>query len=164
MKDNSKLDCRIKGLEKYSPIKLILDKNLEIPVSKKIFKNSRKLKTFIFYNFKKELKLKKLKELNIKAIRIDIKDGNLNFDQIVIFLNKQGIYRVFIEAGLKFNNFLLKNNYINDFYHFYSKNLLGNNGYFKAKDFFNKMNSLKPIKKEIVANLFHDKLIKFSIK
>ena len=34
-----------------------------------------------------------------------------------------------MEAGIKFNNFLLENNYINDFYHFYSDELFGNKGF-----------------------------------
>ena len=37
LKDNSNLNCRIKGLEKHSPVKVIVDTNLSIPLSSNIF-------------------------------------------------------------------------------------------------------------------------------
>ena len=59
---------------------------------------------------------------------------------------------------------MLENNYINDFYHFYSDELFGNKGFHNAKLFFNKMNKIKQCKKEIRINLFQDKLIKYLLQ
>ena len=80
------------------------------------------------------------------------------------FLRNEGFCRVFVEAGIKFNNFLLENNYINDFYHFYSDELFGYKGFHNAKFFFNKMNKIMRDKKKIRINLFQDKLIKYLLK
>jgi hypothetical protein len=68
-----------------------------------------------------------------------------------------------VEAGIKFNNFLLDNYYINDFYHFYSDQLIENRGLHNAKFFFKKMNKIKRSKREIEINLFQDKLLKYSL-
>ena len=65
---------------------------------------------------------------------------------------------------IEFNNFLLENNYINDFYHFYSDELFGNRGFHNAKFFFNKINKINRDKREIRINLFQDKLIKYLLK
>ena len=51
--DNSKLTCRISGLYEYSPIRLIIDKNLNINEKSYIFNNAKKPKTIIFHNSKK---------------------------------------------------------------------------------------------------------------
>ena len=59
---------------------------------------------------------------------------------------------------------MLENNYINDFYHFYSDKYLGNKGFNNAKFFFNKINKIKHNKKEVKINLFQDKLIKYLLK
>ena len=53
IKDNSMLDCRIDGLGHLSPTKIILDKNLDIPLNSKIINKKSKKKILIFYNKKK---------------------------------------------------------------------------------------------------------------
>ena len=164
LKDNSMLNCRIDGLQKYSPKRFIIDKNLSIPETAKIIRTANKIKTYIFYNLIDNFKLKKLKHLKVKTIRIDLKNNHLDFDKIIFFLRNRGFYRVFVEAGIIFNHFLLENNYINDFYHFYSDELFRNKGFHNAKFFFNKMNKIKRDKREIRINLFQDKLIKYSLK
>ena len=164
LKDDSILNCRIDGLQKYSPNRFIIDKNLNIPITSKIIKTANKISTYVFYNLNDKFKLKKMRQCKVKTIRIDLKDNHLDFNKIIIFLRNKGFYRVFIEAGIKFNYFLLKNNYINDFYHFYSDQLLGNNGFHNTKKFFNEMNKIKLNKREIKINLFQDKLIKYLLK
>ena len=164
LNDNPTLNCRVDGLQKYSPSRFIIDKNLNIPISSKIVKTAKNIKTYVFYNFINKFKLKKLKLLEVKTVRIDLKDNHLDFDKIILFLRNKGYYKLFVEAGLKFNNFLLENNYINDFYHFYSKDLFKTKGIYNAKFFFNEINKIKLNKREITINLFQDKLIKYLIK
>jgi diaminohydroxyphosphoribosylaminopyrimidine deaminase/5-amino-6-(5-phosphoribosylamino)uracil reductase len=158
------LNCRIDGLQKCSPKRFVIDKNLTIPITSKIIKTANKISTYIFYNLVDNNKLKKLSQFKVKTIRIDLKNKHLDFNKIVLYLRNKGFYRVFVEAGIKFNNFLLDNYYINDFYHFYSDQLFGNRGLYNAKFFFNKMNKIKRSKREIEINLFQDKLLKYSLK
>lgn len=164
LKDDPMLNCRINGLEKFSPKRFLIDKNLSIPVTSKVIKTANNIETYIFYNFVDNFKLKKLKKFKVKTIKIDLKNNHLNFNEIIFFLKKKGFYRLLVEAGIKFNNFLLENNYINDFYHFYSNELLGFKGSHNAKFFFNRINKIKLNEKEIRINLFQDKLYKYSIK
>ena len=48
--DNPKLDCRLKGLNKFSPKRIILDNNLEMNINSYIFRTANKVNTIIFYN------------------------------------------------------------------------------------------------------------------
>jgi len=164
LKDDPMLNCRIDGLQKYSPKRFVIDKNLTIPMTSKIIRTANKISTYVFYNLIDNNKLKKLSQIKVKTIRIDLKNKHLDFNKIILFLRTMGFYRVFVEAGIKFNNFLLDNYYINDFYHFYSDQLFGNRGFHNAKFFFNKMNKIKRSKREIEINLFQDKLLKYSLK
>ena len=102
--------------------------------------------------------------MGVKTIKINLKSDHIDFDQIVFFLKSNGFYRVFVEAGINFNNFLLENNYINDLYHFYSSKMIGKNGFFNAKLFFKKMNKIILNKRIIRVNLYQDKLIKYLLK
>ena len=107
LEDNPTLNCRINGLEKLSPKRFIIDKNLSIPITNKIIRTANKIRTYIFYNIANTKKLKKLELLSVKTIKIEIKNDHLNFDEIIKYLRSVGVYRLFIEAGIKFNNFLL---------------------------------------------------------
>ena len=60
--DNPKLNCRIKGFEKFSPKRIILDKNLDIKLNTYVFKTSRKKKTIIFHNSSKKKRIDILKK------------------------------------------------------------------------------------------------------
>jgi diaminohydroxyphosphoribosylaminopyrimidine deaminase/5-amino-6-(5-phosphoribosylamino)uracil reductase len=164
LKDDPILNCRIDGLQKYSPKRFVIDKNLNIPMTSKIIRTANKISTYIFYNLIDKNKLRKLSQVKVKTIRIDLKNKHLDFNKIILFLRKKGFCRVFVESGIKFNNFLLDNYYINDFYHFYSDQLLKNRGLYNAKFFINKVNKIKRSKREIEINLFQDKLLKYSLK
>ena len=48
--DNPKLNCRIRGLSKHSPRRVILDKNLSTKQTSYIFKTSNRKNTIIIYN------------------------------------------------------------------------------------------------------------------
>ena len=56
--DNPNLTCRLKGLEKYSPTIVIIDKDLKVKSSSKIFKN-KDLKKIIFSKSNNKYKIKK---------------------------------------------------------------------------------------------------------
>ena len=56
--DNSKLNCRLKGYENFSPKRIILDKNLDIDLNTHIFKSANKNKTIIFHNSVNKSKLR----------------------------------------------------------------------------------------------------------
>ena len=56
--DNPKLNCRLKGYEKFSPKRIILDKNLEIKPNSFILKSVKGDNTIIFYNCSNHQKIR----------------------------------------------------------------------------------------------------------
>ena len=162
--DNSLLNCRIDGLERFSPNRIVLDKNLIIPLNSKIFTSAKKIRTILFYNNADKKKLLKLRNLNIETIKVNLNNDYLDFNEIVFLLKKIGLYRILIEAGIEFNNFLLDKKYINDLYHFFSSDFFKKNGLLNAKPFFNKLAKTKCQKKKINVYLFNDQLIKYFVQ
>ena len=57
--DNPKLNCRLEGYDKFSPRRIILDKNLEIKLNSNIFKSAKNKNTIIFYNLSNHQKIKR---------------------------------------------------------------------------------------------------------
>ncbi len=125
--DNPKLTCRISGLEKFSPIKIIIDKNLKIKLNSYIIKHSRKVKTIIFHNSKNLSKIHTLKNKGINLINFNVNDDK-NFDLKKIFkkIYNLGIHTLLIEAGKNFTYSILSQKIFNEFYLFKSNKILNN--------------------------------------
>ena len=162
--DNSRLTCRIPGLEKNSPSRVILDKKLKLPISSNIVKSSNKHRTIIFFNKNNPKKIKLLKKLKIELIKTPInEDGNFNLKKILYHVKKLGFYRIFLESGLNLTINFLNKGLVDEFKLFISNKNLGVNG----NDNFRKymklfLNHKKCISEKV--NLFGDKLISYRIR
>ncbi len=124
-KDNSRLNCRLKGLENFSPKRIILDNKLNSKINSYIIKTSNNKNTLIFYNQANKSQIIKFKRKGINLIKSKI-DRNNRFDIKVILkkLYDYGCRNLLIEGGDKLTNSLIKNKTFNKFYLYKSpKNL-----------------------------------------
>ena len=129
IKDNPSLDCRLDGLEKYSPDIFILDRELKIDLSLKIFNNSKR-RIYIFHSltnienrFKKKYNKKKLELIYIKDVK-----KLINIKKALCEIGKHGYQRVLVEGGSSLSGSLLKNNLINKIAWFRASKLIGDEG------------------------------------
>ena len=159
-KDNSLLNCRIEGLNNYKPDLIIIDRNLKLRKKLKIFKISKKRRTYIFTSSNNKKKISFLKKKNIKIIKINL-ENKRDFINLFKKIFQIGKGRVLIETGVIFLKELFKFKLINNLYLFKSDTLLKDKGLNKTSiDFIKKF---KP-NKEIKVNLENDKLFKVRIK
>ena len=161
--DNPYLNCRINGLEKNSPTRVILDKNFDIPIKSNIVKTSNLYPTVIFFNKTNNKKLSHLKKLKIKLIYQSLNE-NGDFDLVTILkkLKFLGYSRIFVESGQNLITKFLSEKLVNTLYIFKSQIKLGRNG----RNNFKKSIKLCKKKKSHVekVNLLGDKLILYKIK
>ena len=114
--DNPSLNCRLNGLQKFSPIRIILDKNLIIKNNTKIIKSSKQIKTFVFHNVK-NIKKTKLQYKDIKFIyTITDKKNKLDLFYILNKLKKMNIMYLLVEGGVKLTKSFLTQKLFNQFY------------------------------------------------
>jgi len=127
--DNPKLNCRLKGYEKFSPKRIILDKNLEIKLNSFILKTVKKDNTIIFYNTFNYQKIKFLKKKGVTLIKSKLNNNNrlFNLKEILKKLFTLGVRNLLIEGGDKITNNLIKNRLIDVFYLFQSPKVLYKN-------------------------------------
>ena len=114
--DNPKLNCRLKGFEKFSPKRIILDRNLKIKMSSYIIKSSKKSNTIIFHNSSNKKKIQTLKKrLTLFKSKVD---NNKLFDLRIILkkLYTLGTRNLLIEGGDEITKNLIKNRLIDKFY------------------------------------------------
>ena len=119
--DNPKLNCRLKGLEKYSPRRIILDKHLEIKLSSYIFKSAKKNNTIIFYNSSSNTKIQSLKKKGILLIKSKLNKKRL-FDLRTVLkkLYALGTRNLLVEGGDKMTRNFIENRFFDEFYLFKS--------------------------------------------
>ena len=154
--DNPKLTCRISSLNKHSPKRLVIDKDLKINLNSYIIKNSKKPKTIIFHNSKNQVKINNLKKKGIKLIRFNVEKNNY-FDLNKLFkkIYELGIHNLLVESGKTLIYNIISKNLFNEFYFFKSNEILNNK--YKVNILGIKNNLGKKFKKKEFINTYLDK-------
>ena len=119
--DNPKLNCRLKGFEKFSPKRIILDRNLEMKINSYISNSIKKNNTIVFHNSSQTKKIQILKKKGIILIKSKV-DNNRLFDLRIILkkLYNLGTRNLLVEGGDLITKNLIKNRLIDKFYLFKS--------------------------------------------
>ena len=123
--DNPRLDCRLQGLNKFSPKRIILDNNLETNINSYIFRTANKNNTIIFYNNTNKQKITLFKKKGIKLIKSNLtKKKYFDLKLVLKKLYKIGIRNILVEGGDDLSSSFLKDELFNEFYLFKSQNSL----------------------------------------
>jgi diaminohydroxyphosphoribosylaminopyrimidine deaminase/5-amino-6-(5-phosphoribosylamino)uracil reductase len=124
-KDNPRLNCRLKGLNKFSPKRIILDNNLKMNTSSYIFRTVNKNNTIVFYKKAGKTKISMFKKKGIKLIQSNLlKNGNFDIKLIFKKLYSLGCRNLLVESGNDLSKSIIKNKLFNQFYLYKSpKNL-----------------------------------------
>ena len=162
--DNPSLTCRINGLEKTSPARIILDSDLKIKIKSKILLEAYRYKTIIFYNKFNKKKINLLSKLKVKTYKIPNElDGKVNLEEALRKVKELGFSRVFLESGISLIRSFFSKNLVNEFKIFVSNSNLGNKGAIKIKkDLYIFLKNKKKIKEMV--NLNGDLLLSYNIK
>ena len=153
--DNSLMNCRISGLNKFKPDLFIVDLNLKL--KKKLFLNRiiKKRRTYLITCKKNFKKTDIFKKKGYKIIFVNSLKSKKDFYHLFNKIFKLGYSRALIETGLIFLNTILKYKIANDLYLFQNKNKINNDGKNNISS-----NFIKKIKfKQIQMNLDTDNLL-----
>ena len=157
--DNPKLNCRLNGLEKFSPKVIVIDKNLKIKVNSFLIKNSKKNKLIIFHCSKNISKIKFLKKSGVKLIFQNCENNSyLNLKKISQKIYKLGLHRLLIESGKDLMTNFLNENLLNEFYFFKSDKIISNRHKINISSFVKMINKNYKNKKKINTYLGNDTL------
>ena len=138
--DNPELTCRLNGLEKYSPLRIVLDRNNRIPKDAKILNDGRE--SWIFTGHGLRVVGHKKKEQITHDSGLMTHDHNLS--DIVVFLAEKGITRILVEAGAKLTTAFLESGLVDRVYWFRAPIVVGEAG-LSATAALSKLASFKQI-------------------
>lgn len=104
--DDPMLNTRIKG--KKSPVRIICDSKLRIPLDCQICKTAREHRTIVAYSEENQEKKKWLTELGIQLVKCPDGNGTVDLRQLMKYLGEQGIDSVLLEGGGTLNDSALR--------------------------------------------------------
>ena len=118
--DNPSLDCRIDGLLEYSPLKIILSRNLDLDKSLNIFTKNPE-KTIILTTNHKKFDL-------AKTIICEEENGKINLEKALNKLCENGVNSLLVEGGSMVATEFLKANLVDELVWIQNKKIIGNDG------------------------------------
>jgi diaminohydroxyphosphoribosylaminopyrimidine deaminase / 5-amino-6-(5-phosphoribosylamino)uracil reductase len=100
LSDNPQLTCRLPGMFAQSPVRVVLDAKLRVPMSVTVISNLRDVPTWVFTSHKvSEIAQEILESKGAKVFRVDETQGRLDLDEVLKILAGQGITRLMVEGG-----------------------------------------------------------------
>lgn len=123
--DNPDLTCRLDGLEKTSPIRIIINRSFDLSKDAKIFSPS-KVKTIVFSIENKKNKPLVPNDSHVEVIYL--KSKNFNLKNILKKVSSFGISNLIVEGGAKTFGFFLQSKFVDKIMVFRSNFFIGDNG------------------------------------
>ena len=98
--DDPQLTCRLPGMFERSPVRVVLDEQLILPLSTSVVATVRETPTWVFTSHKPSpIAEEIIQQKGCKVFRVDESDGRLDLQQILKVLAEQGITRLMVEGG-----------------------------------------------------------------
>jgi diaminohydroxyphosphoribosylaminopyrimidine deaminase / 5-amino-6-(5-phosphoribosylamino)uracil reductase len=100
LSDNPQLTCRLPGMAERSPVRVVLDAKLQVPLATSIVATVRDTPTWIFGAAKAStISEEVLKQRGCKVFRVRDDDGRLDLSAVLETLAGEGITRLMVEGG-----------------------------------------------------------------
>lgn len=102
LSDNPQLTCRLPGMFERSPVRVVLDATLKLPLATSVVATVRETPTWVFTSSKPSAIAEEiLQQKGCKVFRVGDVDGRLDLDAVLKVLAEQGITRLMVEGGPK---------------------------------------------------------------
>ena len=100
LSDNPQLTCRLPGMFERSPVRVVLDAKLVLPVSLTVVSTVHDTPTWVFTSRQaSEIAEEILVHKGCKVFRVGDKDGRLDLGEVLKVLAAEGITRLMVEGG-----------------------------------------------------------------
>jgi diaminohydroxyphosphoribosylaminopyrimidine deaminase / 5-amino-6-(5-phosphoribosylamino)uracil reductase len=100
LSDNPQLTCRLPGMFERSPVRIVLDAKLKLPLATTVVATVRDTPTWVITSHKPSAIAEEiLQQKGCKVLRVAEQDGLLDLDEVLKVLAEQGISRLMVEGG-----------------------------------------------------------------
>jgi diaminohydroxyphosphoribosylaminopyrimidine deaminase/5-amino-6-(5-phosphoribosylamino)uracil reductase len=100
LSDDPQLTCRLPGMFERSPVRVVLDGDLRLPLATSVVATVREAPTWVFTSHRPSAIAEEiLQQKGCKVFRVDEDNGRLDLHQVLKALAEQGITRCLVEGG-----------------------------------------------------------------
>jgi diaminohydroxyphosphoribosylaminopyrimidine deaminase/5-amino-6-(5-phosphoribosylamino)uracil reductase len=100
LSDNPQLNCRLRGMLERSPVRVVLDASLKLPMAVSVVATVRETPTWVFTSRKpSEIAQEIIQQKGCKVFRVDERNGRLDLGEVLKVLAGEGITRLMVEGG-----------------------------------------------------------------
>jgi diaminohydroxyphosphoribosylaminopyrimidine deaminase/5-amino-6-(5-phosphoribosylamino)uracil reductase len=100
LSDNPQLNCRLPGMLERSPVRVVLDAGLKLPMAVSVVATVRETPTWVFTSRKPSgIAEEILQQKGCKVFRVDERNGKLDLGEVLKVLTVEGITRLTVEGG-----------------------------------------------------------------
>lgn len=118
--DNPLLTCRLQGLERYSPLRVVLDRELRIPLSAQLVTTAHTIPTIIFTSHKDDEKAQLLLHAGVD---IALLPEGFSFADAMQNVAARGVQSVIVEGGAQLTHAALASGITDHLYWFIAPHL-----------------------------------------
>lgn len=127
--DNPQLTCRLPGMEARSPVRVVLDAALRVPLATAVVATARDTPTWVFCGRgASEIAQDILEHKGCRVFRVDDNEGRLDLDAVLKALAAEGINRLMVEGGPTVAASLVAADKVDEAALIYSDKLIGDDG------------------------------------
>ena len=128
--DNPALTVRLPGLEKRSPVRVVLDSKGRLPVETILVQSAKETPVWIVTTGQmRSDKAKVLEARGCVILRVDATpEGHVDLKMALEAIAERGINTVFAECGAKLADEMLKSGFVDEFFLYQGSELIGLNG------------------------------------
>src|SRR5690606_18776014 len=92
--DDPALTCRIAGLEQCSPVRVVFDNGLRLPVDSQLVKTAKETPVWVATSSQDAEKTAALEGMGVTVKHLPARDGHVDAEAVLRWLAEQGITRV----------------------------------------------------------------------
>jgi len=127
--DNPLLTCRIPGQEKRSPVRLVLDSNLRLPLESKLVQSAKTTPLWVL-TLEQSLQDQAAKKATLETAGVRIiccpeKKARIDLSAMLSFLGSEGITRLLVEAGPRLSTAFMDQRLVDDLHWFRGNLIIG---------------------------------------
>jgi diaminohydroxyphosphoribosylaminopyrimidine deaminase/5-amino-6-(5-phosphoribosylamino)uracil reductase len=129
LSDNPSLTCRLPGMMAQSPVRVLLDARLRVPIASNLVATAREAPTWVVGARNASTMAEEiLRAKGVEVLRVEARDGRFDLLQVLKLLAEKGIGRLMVEGGPRVAASLIKADLVDEALLFRAPKPLGADG------------------------------------
>jgi diaminohydroxyphosphoribosylaminopyrimidine deaminase / 5-amino-6-(5-phosphoribosylamino)uracil reductase len=127
--DNPSLTTRLSGMRERSPIRVVLDSQLRVPLAMNVVSTARENPSWIFCAPQASAMAEQiLRDKGVEVFRVAGQDGRLDLAEVLKLLAERGITRLMVEGGPRVAASFVSADLVDEAVVFHGPNRIGDDG------------------------------------